>query len=159
MKCYNHPNEDAIAQCQHCGKGLCQNCAQKWSPPICDDCQKGLINEQLSSVNRELMFYIILAIVGAICGFLLGPGMSHRISEVLYITILYACCFPMYLAGWKWLNHITDYFSLLATPMFWLIYIFIKLAFSGPVGMLALPYRLFRIYTRKKELNSFLSHM
>ncbi len=159
MKCYNHPNENAIAQCPHCGKGLCQTCAQKWSPPICDDCQKVFINEELSSINRELMFYVGLVIVGAIFGGIMGSGISHSLSEAFSVSILYACSFPMYLAGWKWLNHITDYFTLLATPKFWLIYILIKLMFSAIVGIFALPYRLFRIHTRKKELNLLLSHI
>lgn len=156
MKCYNHPNEDAIAQCQHCGKGLCQSCAQKWSPPICDDCQRGFINEELSSVNGELMLYVGLAIAGAVVGVLIG---STGKGITLFFIIIYAFSFPVYAAGWKWMNHITDSFALFATPVGWFIYLFIKLMFSAAVGVFALPYRLFRIYTRKKELNSLLKHM
>ncbi|MBI1750336.1 MAG: hypothetical protein HY234_00610 [Acidobacteria bacterium] len=26
MKCFNHRDQDAIAICKHCGKGLCQQC-------------------------------------------------------------------------------------------------------------------------------------
>lgn len=159
MKCYNHPNDDAIAQCHNCGKGLCQTCAQKWNPPICDDCQKGFINEELSSLSRELMIYIGLAIAGAIFGGIMGSGLSHRPSEAFSVAILYAFAFPVYAAGWKWMNHLTDKFALFGTPAFWIIYLLIKLMFSAAVGVFALPYRLFRIYTRKKELNSLLSHI
>ncbi len=27
MKCYNHPEADAVALCRNCGKALCMNCA------------------------------------------------------------------------------------------------------------------------------------
>ena len=54
MKCYNHPERDAIAQCGGCGKGLCEECAKKWNPHICDDCQRDNIHAELASVNGEL---------------------------------------------------------------------------------------------------------
>lgn len=155
MKCYNHPERDAIAQCRECGKGLCEECAKKWDPPICDDCLRNNINAEFDSINRELIIYVGLVIAGAISGAILGSGKS----DALPLAIMYACCFPIYAAGWKWMNHITDYFTLLATPKFWLVYIFVKLIFSGAVGMFALPYRLYYIYKRKKKLNSLLSYM
>ena len=150
MKCYNHPNEDTVAQCQHCGKGLCEKCAQKWSSPICDDCQRNLIDEELASVNSELRVYIIAAVVGAI---LVGAGsipngLGNGIAGIIWGAIV----FPMYPAGWKWLNHLTDYFVFLGTPVFWLIYLIIKLVLSAIVGIVALPYRLFTIYRRRKAL-------
>ena len=155
MKCYNHPERDALAQCGDCGKGLCEECAKKWKPPTCDDCQRNNINEELASVNGELITYVGFAIAGAIFGSVLGSGKS----DALPLAIMYACCFPVYASGWKWMNHITDYFTLLATPKFWLIYIFVKLMFSAAVGVFALPYRLFSIYKRRKHLNSLLSYM
>ena len=27
MKCFEHRDQDAIGQCKHCSKGLCENCA------------------------------------------------------------------------------------------------------------------------------------
>jgi hypothetical protein len=29
MKCYYHPNGDAVAVCKHCGRGLCHDCASE----------------------------------------------------------------------------------------------------------------------------------
>ena len=159
MKCYNHPEKDAIAQCGSCGKGLCEECAKKWNPPICDDCQSNNINADLTSVNRELMLYVGLAVFGAIFGAMFASGFSPDFSHTVYITAMYACAFPSYAAGWKWMNHITDKFTLFATPVGWFIYLFIKLMFSAAIGVFALPYRVYRINKRKKELNSLLSYM
>ena len=156
MKCYNHPQKDAIAQCSDCGKGLCEECATKWKPPTCDDCMKNYVDNEMSSLNGELMIYIGIAIAGAIFGGILGNG-TH--SNPLGLIIMYAFCFPFYFAGWKWLNKITDHFAFFGTAKFWLIYIAIKLVFSGMVGVFALPYRLFIIFKRKRELNSLIENL
>lgn len=37
-KCFNHPDQDAVATCQKCGKGLCRECAAKYMPCMCDAC-------------------------------------------------------------------------------------------------------------------------
>ena len=151
MKCYNHPENEAVAQCLQCGKGLCEICAKKWSRPVCDDCQRANINEELEPLNHELTIYIALAIFGAIFGFLTyrRPDMSLVAS-----TIYGALAFPMYAAGWKWLNHITDSIVFFATPIGWIIYLLIKLVISAFVGIVALPYRIFYIFKRSKELLS-----
>ena len=163
MKCYNHPEKDAIAQCVTCGKGLCEECAKKWTPPICDDCQRNSINAELESVNSELVRNAVLAIGGVIIGVLMGSsfplGGGNAFLGILTLSILYAFCLPSYAAGWKWMNHLTDKFAFFGTPAFWLIYLLIKLLFSGAVGVFALPYRLYHINKRKKELNSLLSYM
>ena len=158
MRCYNHPREEAIAQCLHCGKGLCEKCAKKWSEPICDDCQRKYINEESADLNKELIIYIVLAIAGAVFGGVAGSHVAPR-SSTLGLMLTYAFSFPMYCAGWKWLNYITDRFSLFATINIWIIYFFIKLVLSAMVGVFALPYRLFRIFKRKSELNSLLSYI
>lgn len=158
LRCYNHPREEAIAQCLHCGKGLCEKCAKKWSEPICDDCQKKYINEELSDLNKELMIYIGLVIAGAVFGGVAGSQVAPR-SSTLGLMLTYAFCFPMYYAGWKWLNYITDRFSLFATINIWIIYFFIKLVLSAMVGVFALPYRLFKIFSRKIKLNELLSYV
>lgn len=162
MKCYNHPEKDAIAQCGECGKGLCEECAKKWTPPICDDCVRNKIHTELDSINGELRIYMILAIVGIVFGivgtFLSIPGEKGGFIFALISGIWLGIALPIYLAGWKWMNHLTDRFALFGTPAFWLIYLFIKLMFSAVVGVVALPYRLYYINKRKKELDSLLSY-
>lgn len=166
MKCYNHPDRDAIAQCGSCGKGLCEECAKKWNPPICDDCQRNNINAELKSINSELTLYKILATVGFVPVFGLGIILIFGHGDIvtgfissLFTGILVGFALPSYVAGWKWMNHITDKFTLFATPVGWLIYFFIKLSCSALVGQFALPYRVYRINKKKKELKSLLLYM
>ena len=45
MKCFNHENREAVATCQRCGKGLCRECAGKYTPCLCDDCFEAIQNE------------------------------------------------------------------------------------------------------------------
>lgn len=157
MKCYNHPDQEAIAQCIDCGKGLCQECATRWDPPICDSCQNRRGNAELASLNREVMLYAGLSIVGIVFGFVMASSMKELGAGVIVLIFTYGITFPMYAAGWKWLNHLTDRFTLLATPMVWIIYLFVKLMLSAVVGMIALPYRLYSIFKRKSEIHSILT--
>ena len=39
MNCFYHEDRVAVATCQSCGKGLCKECAQKYVPCKCDQCQ------------------------------------------------------------------------------------------------------------------------
>lgn len=38
MKCFYHQDRDAVAQCVDCGKFLCKECADAYSPCLCEDC-------------------------------------------------------------------------------------------------------------------------
>ena len=38
MKCFYHVEDDAVATCQRCGKGLCHDCAAKHTPCYCEEC-------------------------------------------------------------------------------------------------------------------------
>lgn len=57
MKCINHPDRDAVANCKTCGKGLCQECASKITPiPQCIPCFRNDLNlEKTKSLNH--LFY------------------------------------------------------------------------------------------------------
>ena len=45
MKCFNHIELEAVATCQRCGKGLCRECAAKYSPCYCDECYTAVVAE------------------------------------------------------------------------------------------------------------------
>lgn len=38
MNCYNHIDRVAVASCSKCGKALCKECADKYTPILCDSC-------------------------------------------------------------------------------------------------------------------------
>lgn len=47
MKCYYHPEKDAVAICKECGKPLCENCAHEFNGKIY--CEEDLIKVQEKS--------------------------------------------------------------------------------------------------------------
>lgn len=38
MKCYHHPDREAVATCSVCGRGLCAECTDRHEPIMCDVC-------------------------------------------------------------------------------------------------------------------------
>ncbi len=54
MKCFNHTEREAVATCQKCGKGLCKECAEKYTPCMCDTCaEQTRKNQQQQAQNKE----------------------------------------------------------------------------------------------------------
>jgi len=54
MKCFNHVDLDAVATCQVCGKGLCHDCAAKYTPCMCDSCAAAQVQlAEESEINYE----------------------------------------------------------------------------------------------------------
>ena len=49
MKCYNHPERDAVAICKSCGKAICHECAKESENGVA--CQQSCINS-LSKKNE-----------------------------------------------------------------------------------------------------------
>lgn len=64
MNCYYHPTRPAVAQCVDCHKGLCRSCAQKYTFPICEECNNKRRGDNLSHYIRPFIFCIILFIAG-----------------------------------------------------------------------------------------------
>ncbi len=46
MNCFNHPSASAIATCQDCQKGLCEDCGYKYKLPICTECNTERIKKK-----------------------------------------------------------------------------------------------------------------
>ena len=69
MKCYNHPDRDAVATCSECGVGLCRECADKHNPILCDRCFENACQEiedeyryNLKSDIRGFYFTVLIGI-------------------------------------------------------------------------------------------------
>ncbi len=50
MKCFNHPDRDAVMQCQ-CTKGLCHECAGYFQPPMCEQCAQTAMEQEAQGVH------------------------------------------------------------------------------------------------------------
>lgn len=76
MKCYYHPNQEIVATCTECGKGLCKACASKWEPVLCDDCAKVRI-ENMKSENKKkvwlgIAIFVVFLVIGIVETFQTG---------------------------------------------------------------------------------------
>ena len=53
MNCYNHIDQPAVGTCIDCGKGLCNECAHKYTDPICDSCNLKRIRKEKSEMIKR----------------------------------------------------------------------------------------------------------
>jgi hypothetical protein len=70
MKCYKHYERDSVAQCIDCGKALCPECSNKFTKPICDQCEL----ERIANDRRLLIKNSIIMVIMFIIGFSLNEG-------------------------------------------------------------------------------------
>ena len=64
MNCFNHPDLISVGVCQDCQKGLCNECASKYSIPICIQCNLGRKGNEKNGIYKELFMTFGFAIIG-----------------------------------------------------------------------------------------------
>lgn len=139
MNCYNHYYSTAVATCS-CGKGLCPDCAHKYTLPICDTCFKSRFEE---ARKNEITYYVKCYVVSFIL-FLWIYIANGSIFSALGIA-----CAPW---GWSVLNRITPNIFLYMSWMGWLIYFIIKLVLSSLIGIFIAPFQVYKsikVFTSK----------
>ena len=149
MNCFYHPDKVAVAQCSECNKGLCHECATKYTRPICESCAK--------SVNKEITSYymkpLIVAIVSPIIAYLICSSQSLPLTETM------AWCFaPTALyVGWRFIGFLEQYLQgIIVFGCLFYIYYIAKFLFSIYVGGMVLPFYLpycvYKIIKIKKQM-------
>ncbi|PRR82089.1 hypothetical protein [Clostridium vincentii] len=141
MKCSNHYERDAVAQCHDCGKGLCPECTNKFSLPICDKCALNRIN-----VSKQLLVKnsIIMVVLFAF-GFYLADGQGF------FGRFFMGYFFAGIAWGWSFLNKITPSIFLFMSWFGWAMYFFVKLFLSMLIGMFITPYKIYKVVKGLKE--------
>ncbi len=84
MKCYYHPDIDAVSTCKECSKHLCRECYDKGHNGLCQSCLKSkherVKSEKIKKVkinhHRYLKSSKIALLLGTIIGILLSIGVS-----------------------------------------------------------------------------------
>lgn len=143
MQCYNHPENNVVATCGGCNKGLCLACTDKYTHPICDMC-----NMQRAKSSRQVIIRnTILTLIFAIVGFSAASNTKVPLSSHIIMAYIVAGI-PW---GWSALNRITANFFLFMPIGHWAAYFFIKSTLSIFVGVVAFPWK---IFTTIKELNT-----
>ena len=142
MKCFYHPDRDAVGQCVECSRGLCSECAGKWEPPLCDNCAGNAASSAKASAISHLVILVLFALAGILYAYWamwISPAATKNIFQLIISGILTAYFVAAIPAGWWKLNKITSG-AFLFLPVFgWLIYFVLKAILSMFVGLVVLP--------------------
>lgn len=169
MKCFYHEEREAVATCQRCGKGLCKECASKYTPCLCDDCfdaiQHEKRRERQSAEDRQRQKYInaladtrseflktcILGIITGVIGWLLiqASESSSRPPYIFAILVFFSIPF-----GWKFLTFLQSKIplSIIGTLWFWVAWLVVKVLLCMLVGIPAFIYQLFKTFFVQSEI-------
>lgn len=170
MKCFNHPDQDAVATCQNCGKGLCRECAAKHTPCLCDSCVALIQREQQQEAQRQedqrkqkykaalvdtrdefLKTAIIGVILAIFFAFIVWSDAGDFQEYTFAIGVGF--CVPF---GWKFLTYLQSFFpvTIFGTMLFWIIWCAVKFVLSFYLGVPALIYQIIKTVITQRKINS-----
>lgn len=169
MKCFNHVEREAVATCKKCGKGLCKECAEKYTPCMCDACAAQLQQDkQQQAQNKEEQRkqkykdalvdtrgeFIKTTLIGVVIGIALMVWQhddAYTVGD--YIGYLIIGLFIPF--GWKFLTYLQSFIPifLFGTWWFWLIYIIVKAFLSIFIGIPAFIYQLVKTIMAQRKIN------
>ncbi len=172
MKCFNHPEREAVATCQKCGKGLCRECAEKHTPCLCDICAAQIQRDkQEQAQNKEDQRkqkykaalvdtrgeFIKTSVIGILFSILftwfrVREGIADdSFGEAVFLFFAWFCV-PF---GWKFFTYLQSFFPiyLFGTFWFWFIYGAIKFVLSAVAGIPAFIYQLVKTIITQRKIN------
>ncbi|MCX4323099.1 MAG: hypothetical protein OSJ59_09060 [Lachnospiraceae bacterium] len=175
MKCFNHTEREAVATCQKCGKGLCKECAEKYTPCMCDTCaEQTRKNQQQQAQNKEEQRkqkykdalvdtrgeFIKTAVIGIVVASIWiwysyhnqqGLHEDYGLGDWFGMFFV-AFCIPF---GWKVLTYLQSFIpiSIFGTWWFWIIYTAVKACLSALVGIPAFFYQLVKTILTQRKIN------
>lgn len=159
MNCYEHPETVAVASCQDCTRGLCQDCSNVFNSIICLKCNANHFLDDKSSIKTFWWASGILFTVGCAVSIRFSLNLAPKntffegISHSYYLPFLFGG-FPW---GWKIIDQ-PDYQPAnninitLSTPLGIFFGTLIKIAIAAVVGGIALPFSLFQSIKRYKVI-------
>ena len=118
MKCFYHVDRDAVGTCQTCGKGLCQECAAKYTPVTCEDCHVKIVaqarNERekkkqdaLIDTKEEMIKACVIGVIaGVIFSFLMCRGNKESMGDmfIVFVVLFFLWGFGIPF-GWGLISH------------------------------------------------------
>ncbi len=86
MKCYKHPDKNAVGVCSTCGRGICRQCAvTSMGKLICRDCSEVSEARTPTTLKAYNLMGAITGLLGAVNTILIG---SYLITLFLYLAPL-----------------------------------------------------------------------
>lgn len=156
MNCFYHPNEQAVATCPQCGKGLCAACAQKWPQSVCDNCAQENITLHIANRKKPLVTSIVILAVSLAIGLI----MSIAEGDFSMMNIVFAGLGVVLIVnGWSVLTKIQPSMFLFLPIIGWVIYFVIKALISYFVGIVAFPLNIYHYFRDKKDAEELQSRI
>lgn len=102
MRCFTHPQADAVAQCSQCHKGICTSCANDVEgATLCSSCFQTGLREEIARAHRSVVgvwvFTGILTACSVIGAF--GSISQAGAAAILYIPLGFAISWCLF---WGW---------------------------------------------------------
>ena len=86
MRCYNHPQINAVATCKVCNKHLCKECYDRGHKGLCQDCLVDKRNEtkqKLIRKNRiDHLTFIKRSLIASLIGLIFGIAICIAFSQM-----------------------------------------------------------------------------
>ena len=152
MKCFYHPEEETVASCVECGKGLCKTCADMWQPARCDECAENKIAEERRELYRPLglgiiIFFAFMVLAAVVC------AENHDFSKFFEGVLpgLFFACIP---SGWRVVNRM-NFPTVIASFIVIIALYGVKVMISMFVGLVAAPVNIVKYVLREKTLKEY----
>lgn len=164
MKCFRHPDRDACATCNECGKGLCHECAAAFEPALCSGCalKRSAANttgEAKAILIKSAIFFVISFFISK---FMLSAGdSSSPISMHLFMAVVFSGI-PW---GWSFISRVVpmvpfgNMMFLIGFYMFKLIAAYIIGIFIMGWNIIKILYLLYKGKTEKKQFQQIESQI
>ena len=102
MRCFTHPQTEAVAQCSQCQKGICTICATNIEEAtLCSSCCETGLREEIAHAQRSIVgVWIFTGVITAITS-ITAFGSIAQIGAVaiLFIPLLFVVSWCLF---WGW---------------------------------------------------------
>jgi hypothetical protein len=102
LKCFTHPQADAVAQCSQCHKGICTTCAHDVEgATLCSSCLQSGLREEIARARRSIVgAWVFTGVVTAIATIgAFGSISQLGAAAILYIPLAFAASWCLF---WGW---------------------------------------------------------
>ncbi|MEM2924180.1 MAG: B-box zinc finger protein [Methanocellales archaeon] len=89
LNCVNHPQNQAIAICNNCGKSICNKCLEIVSGKnYCGDCASAFFGEHV--IQKASLWWYFLPILFGIAGGVIGYLFFRKVNPKMAVNLLLA---------------------------------------------------------------------
>ena len=103
MRCFTHPQTDAVAQCSQCQKGICTACAHDaGGATLCSSCCEIGIRAEITHAQSSIVgVWVFTGIVTTIALFIAFGSISQNgAAAILFIPLAFVASWCLF---WGWL--------------------------------------------------------